>query len=83
MGSVLVFVWYALLYVNSSFAIFLRRKIELVVLLLLSFSFLATVNHLWFFLTVPLVGLQCVIVVFPDHTYFFTTNLGPHSKLQT
>ena len=24
---------------------------------------------LWFFLTVPWVGLQCVTVVFPDHTY--------------
>ena len=24
---------------------------------------------LWFFLTVPWVGLQCVIVVFPDHTH--------------
>ena len=23
---------------------------------------------LWLFLTVPWVGLQCVIVVFPDHT---------------
>ena len=27
------------------------------------------VNVLWLFLTVPWVGLQCVIVVFPDHTY--------------
>ena len=24
---------------------------------------------MWFFLTVPWVGLQCVIVVFPDHTH--------------
>ena len=24
---------------------------------------------LWLFLTVPWVGLQCVIVVFPDHTH--------------
>ena len=28
-----------------------------------------TVNVLWVFLTVPLVGLQCAIVVFPDHTH--------------
>ena len=29
-----------------------------------------TVNVLWLFLTVPLVvGLQCVIVVFSDHTH--------------
>ena len=27
-----------------------------------------TVSVLWLFLTVPWVGLQCVIVVFPDHT---------------
>ena len=26
---------------------------------------------LWLFLTVPLVDLQCVIVIFPDHTHFF------------
>ena len=24
---------------------------------------------MWLFLTVPWLGLQCVIVVFPDHTY--------------
>ena len=28
----------------------------------------AVIGH-WFFLTAPLVGLQCVIVVFPDHTH--------------
>ena len=26
-----------------------------------------TVNVLWIFLAMPWVGLQCVIVVFPDH----------------
>ena len=41
---------------------------ELVALLLLSYECLVTVYVLWFFLTVPWVGLQCVIVVFPDHT---------------
>ena len=25
---------------------------------------------MWFFLMVPWVSLQCVIVVFPDHTHF-------------
>ena len=29
-----------------------------------------TVSVLWFFLTVPWVGLQRMIVVFPDHTHF-------------
>ena len=29
-----------------------------------------SINVLWLFLTVLLVGLQCVIMVFPDHTHF-------------
>ena len=65
----LVFVWYALLYVHSSFAIILTRKKELFALLLLSLGRLVTENALWLFLTVLWVGLQCVIVVFPDHTH--------------
>ena len=32
-----------------------------------------TVSALWLFLTVPWVGVQCVIVVFPDHTHFLLT----------
>ena len=28
-----------------------------------------TASVLWLFLAVPLVGLQCVILVFPDHTH--------------
>ena len=43
-------------------------KRELVALLLLSYGCLATVNVLRLFLTVPWVGLCCVIVVFPDHS---------------
>ena len=43
---------YALLYVLSSFAIILKRKIEPVSLLLLLFGFLVTVNVMWLFLTV-------------------------------
>ena len=39
-------------------------------LLLLSYICLATVNVMWLFLMVPWVGLQCVIVIFPDHTHF-------------
>ena len=56
--------WHVLLYVLSSFGIVLTRKGELVTLLLLSFGCLFTVNVLWFFLTVPRLGLQFVIVVF-------------------
>ena len=29
------------------------------------------VSVLWLFHTVPWVGMQCVIVIFPDHTYLF------------
>ena len=63
-------IWYALLYALSSFAVILTRKRELVALLLFSFGCLVTVNVLWLFLTAPWVGLQCVIVVIPDHTHF-------------
>ena len=37
--------------------------------LLLSYRCIVTINVLWLFLMVPWVGLQCVIVVFPDHTH--------------
>ena len=52
--------WQALLYILSSFAI---------ILLLLSFGCRVTVNVLSLFLTVPWVGLQFVIEVFPDNTH--------------
>ena len=64
-----VFVWYALLCVLSSFKINLKRKRELVALLLSYYGCLVSVNILWLFLMVPLVCLHCVIVVFPDHTH--------------
>ena len=41
----------------------------LVALLLMSYRCIVTVNALWLFLTVPWVGLQCVSVVFPEHTH--------------
>ena len=56
-----------LLYVPSSFAIILMGKRELVVLPGLSSWCLVIVA--WFFLAVPWVCLQFVIVVFPDHTH--------------
>ena len=61
---------YALLCVHSSLAIIMKRERKLVALLLLSYRCIVTVNVVCLFLTVPWVGLQCVIVVFPDHTYF-------------
>ena len=60
---------YALLFGHTSFAIILTRKRELITLLLLSFRYLVTVNVPWLFITVPWVGLQCAIVVFPDHAH--------------
>ena len=58
------------------FAIILKRKRKLVALLLLSYRCIITINVIWLFLTMPCVGLQCVIVVFPDHTHllFFHHN---------
>ena len=41
-----------------------------------------TVGVLWLLLTVPRVGLQFVIVVFPDHTYFFHINQRHHVSLE-
>ena len=62
---------YALLCVLSSFAIILKKKKELVTLFLLSSRCLVTVYVLWLFLTVPWVGLQCMVVEIPDHTHLF------------
>ena len=59
----------ALLCVLSSFVPILKRKWELVAVLLLSYGSLVTVNKLWLFLTVQWVGLRCVFVVFPDQTH--------------
>ena len=60
---------YALVCVHSSFAIILKRKRKLFALLLLSYRCIVSINVLWLFLMVPWIGLQYVIVVFPDQTY--------------
>ena len=65
---------YVLLCVRFSFANIWKRKIKLVTLLLLSYRCIVTVNVLWLFLTVLWVCLQCVIVVFPDHTHLFLSS---------
>ena len=61
--SVFVFFWYALLCVLSSKSI--RGRESLLLFLRMSWYCIYSVA----FLTVPRVGLQCVIVVLPDHTY--------------
>ena len=62
----------ALLCVHSSFTKILKRKRELVALLLMSYRCVVTIKAMWLFLTVPWVGLLCLIVAIPDHTHFFT-----------
>ena len=53
----------------------LKRK--LVALLLLSYRCIVTINVLWLFPTAPWVGMQCVIVFFPDHTHLlFSDNIS-------
>ena len=60
---------YILLCVHFSFAIIFTRKIKPVALLLLSCRCVVSINVLWLFLTVPWVGLQYVVAVFPDHAH--------------
>ena len=65
----------ALLCVHSSFAIILKRKRKLVALILLFYRCIVTINVLWLFLAVPWVGIQCLIVIFSNHTHItFETN---------
>ena len=42
---------------------------KVVALLLLSYICIVAINVMLIFIAVPWVGLQCVIVVFPDHTH--------------
>ena len=63
-----------LLYFPSSFAIMLMGKREQVALL--SMSSWRLVIVVWLFLAVPWICLQFVIVVFPDHTYYFRLYFG-------
>ena len=64
-----------LLYIHSSFAIILMGEKELVALFGLSFCPLVFV--VWLVLLVPWVCLQFVIVVFPDHTHYFSLFIKP------
>ena len=53
MGVLCLFLfWYALLCTLPSFAFILKRKRELVALLLLSYGYLVTVNVQWLFLMI-------------------------------
>ena len=68
--SVIVLFCCTLLYVHSSFVIILMGKRELVALLSLSTWCLMVV--VWLFFVVPWVCLRFVIVVFPDHSHYFS-----------
>ena len=70
---------YSYYHVSSiiNFAIIFKKKRKLVASLLWSYSFIIDINVLMVFLMVLWVGMQCVIVVFPDHThllFFFIIN---------
>ena len=67
-SSVFYLFCYALLCVNSSFAIILKWKRQLVGLLISWYRCIVTIIVLLLFSKVQWVGLQCVIVVFPDYT---------------
>ena len=68
--------FYTLLCVNSSFGITLKRKKTLVASLLLSYRCNFTINVMWLLLTVPWVGLQYVIVVFPDQSHLLSETVS-------
>ena len=55
--------------IHSSLALLVNRKRKLFASLLYSYRCIVTINVLCLFLTVPCVGLQCVIVVLHDHTH--------------
>ena len=67
---------YAILCVHSSFTIILKRKRKLVAMLLSSYRCIVTINVMRLFPTLPWVGLQNVIVVFPDHTHLLFVYMG-------
>ena len=70
---------YALLCVHSNVAIILKRRRKPVASLLLPHRCIVTINVQWFSLTVPWVGLQYMIVMFPDHTRLLFGNTGTDS----
>ena len=55
-------------------------KRVLVALLVLPYRWLVIVNVLRFFLAVPRDGLQCVIVVIPDHTHLLIVLIVHYSN---
>ena len=73
-GGVIVVCCYAVLNVPSSFEINLMGRRELVALLLLYPWCFVTYSVMWLFLKMLRVGLECVIVVYPDYTHLYSKN---------
>ena len=61
-----------LMIVEMRVAIILMGVEGLLLLLKLSSQYFVNVSVMWLFLTVPWIGLQCVILVFPDHTPYIS-----------
>ena len=54
----------------------MKRKRKLVAMLLFPYRCIVTINVLWLLLTVPWVGLQGAIVIFPDQAHILFDNLN-------
>ena len=54
---------------HSSFCNHFEEEEKAGCVAILSHRCIVTLNVLWLFLMVPWVGLQYVIVIFPDHTH--------------
>ena len=61
---------YAVLCVRSRFCDHLEEEEKSGCFAILYYRCTVTINVLWLFLTLSRVGLQCVIVIFPDYTHF-------------
>ena len=68
-GTVFVFVLLCITLCPLYFCNHLEEEERVDCFAFIVFCSLVTVNFLWLFLTVLWVGLQCVIVVFPDHAH--------------
>ena len=68
---------YSVLCVLSSFAISLMGEESALIALIVFLVSCDCYSVAWLFLTVPWVGMQCVIVVFPDHTHLLFQTQKP------
>ena len=68
--SVLVFVLLCFTLCALEFCNHLEEEEKAGCFAIIVYRCIVTIIVMWLFLTVPLVGLQYVIVVFPDHTHF-------------